>query len=246
MNIKSFFKLYTLPILALLVGFGLYYIIFVGANDGDSFSILEGTNGAIVQNDKAESPHLQAFMSSGKTDEEATQNPIDKDLQGLPEPDTATNENNGNVANDMPNDTSDTSNNTSSVATQIYVVLPKTINIRQAPNTISNIVGKLSYNQKVAVEFVTEGWAKIKDGWVLVKLLKPEDEANGSEKNSDGNIYVVIPKSLNIRSEPDVSSKIVGKLIGGEAIKVESIQGDWAKVKNGWVLLNWLKKQDTY
>ncbi|PAF48665.1 hypothetical protein BKH41_05185 [Helicobacter sp. 12S02232-10] len=229
MNIKSFFKLYTVPVLALFFGFGLYYIIFVGTNDQDRFSVSEPVSKIIAQDteEKVVKPLVEDSKQSLKTDENG------QNLQSDVSEEASLPIQNPNILS-------------ADTKTEMYIVLPKVINIRQSPNTLSGIVGKLFQNQKVEVEFATEGWAKVKDGWVLLKLLKQENPLENSKNVSILETYVVVPKSVNIRSEPSLSSKIMGKLVAGNTIEVEYVKDGWAKIKNGWVSFSLLKKQDNH
>ncbi|PAF42041.1 SH3 domain-containing protein [Helicobacter sp. 11S03491-1] len=231
MNIKSFFKLYTMPVLALFFGFGLYYIVFVGTSKQKEFSISENTSTQVVDS----------------THQDAT-----KDIQEPTQPNqtnTQTHVGQNILNEDMFQSqvsTSEIPNNNSLPAQanpQTYIVIPKAINIRQSPGTTSDIVGKLTQNQKIEVSFIAEGWAKVKEGWILSSLLKQDKEDILATSPSALKKYIVIPRSVNIRLNPDISSKIIGKILHDEVVEVAYTQNGWAKVKEGWVWLSLLKKQ---
>lgn len=269
MNFRYFLKVYTLPIFVLLLGFGLYYLVFVYTNKPDSssfaYEVLTHTSQSkydlLSQEETSpkQTPH-QEISSNQNLEQEIIQKLDERDLI-VPQ--------NPYIADVNPQ-------------TQIYAVLPKVINIRQDPKTTSEIVGKLAQNQTLEVELIDKGWAKIKisnkeniheqNGWVLARLLTPitspatpssatsiEESTQSalptpilpsptipvstSAKETPGN-YLPTSSNVRIRSFPDLSAEVIGKLNPDEIIKIQTIENDWAKVANGWVSLKFLKKQE--
>lgn len=53
--------------------------------------------------------------------------------------------------------------------------------------------------------------------------------------------YVVIATNLNVRSSPSIESDVVEKLQYGEVITIYEIQGEWGKIDNGWVNMEWVE-----
>lgn len=249
MNIKSLFKLYTIPILALFLGFGLYYVIFIGTNKQKEDSSAEDFTPAILSQ-----PQMNYHKEQDKI-EESSKNI--NNIETTPQITDLSDRNPKDVAPLSPlssTPSSATMNDSSidevpkiSKHPSLYVVLGKTLNIRKSPDISSEVVGKVTYSQKIEVEFIRDDWAKLKEkGWVYARLLQPVKDQNLTEAPKKENAYAKIyrtSKVINIRSEPTTSSKIVGKLSPNESVEVKSIENGWAKVDGGFVLLDLLTRQ---
>lgn len=251
MGFISFLKLYTLPIFVLLLGFGLYYLVFVYTNKPDDSSVAhEIQTDILVHNSQTNQSHLSQ-------DQEVLniQTPLQKQIQELDSKKPILPMNDPHIPS--------TSNNF-----QNYIVMPRIINIRQYPETTSKSVGKLKQNQILEVEFIDKGWAKVKtlkkenaqgqSGWVLARLLIPVkapqtivstippsrvDLVSASEHDAIGR-YLPISNNVRIRSFPDLTSEVIGKLESNKIIHVQVIQNGWAKIADGWVAIKFLKKQE--
>lgn len=250
MSFVSFLKVYTLPIFVLLLGFGLYYLVFVYTNKPDDSSIAHEIQTSILahnsQTNQSHSSQDQKVLSVQTPQKKQIQEPNSKKLI-LPI-------NNPYIPS--------TNNNF-----QTYIVLPKVINIRQHPEIASETVGKLKQNQILEVEFIDKGWAKIKtlkkentqeqSGWVLARLLTPAKVPQTivstvppspvnlvSSKHDVAGRYLPISSNVRIRSSPDLASEVIGKLESNKTVDVQVIQNGWAKIADGWVSLKFLKKQE--
>lgn len=74
-----------------------------------------------------------------------------------------------------------------------------------------------------------------------------QSNATGSSSSASGYYKVSANGSnLNMRSSPDASSSIVGKIPDGTRIYVSSVSGGWGKVTyngtTGWVALDWVTR----
>lgn len=251
MNIKSLFKLYTIPILALFLGFGLYYAIFIGTNKQKEDSSAEDFSPAVLSQ-----PQMNYHKEEDRI-EESSKNTSNADIS--PEVTAISEEDDAkNVAptpsiapvssNVLPNDSSKINEAPKILKhPSLYVVLGKTLNVRKTPDISSEIVGKLSYKQNVEVEFIRDDWAKLKEkGWVYARLLQPVQDSNTAgveqKKIPSSQIYKT-SAVINIRSKPSTSSKIVGKLSANQSVEVKGIENGWARVEGGFVLLDLLTRQ---
>lgn len=54
--------------------------------------------------------------------------------------------------------------------------------------------------------------------------------------------YLVDASALNVRSQASTRSKINAKLYRSDSVEVIGIEGEWAKLENGWVLLKYLSR----
>lgn len=251
MNIKSLLKLYTIPILALFLGFGLYYAIFIGTNKQKEDSSTEDFSPAVlsqpqVNYDKEESKIEQSHKNIDDTS-------VSPEIATITQSDDVKNL---APASLTPSVSSSSTLNDSSKKDEIpkilkhpslYVVLGKTLNIRKTPDISSEILGKLRYKQNIEVEFIRDDWAKLKEkGWVYARLLQPIPDSNAArvtQKKIPSSAIYKTSAVINIRSEPTISSKIVGKLGPNQSVEVKSIENGWAKVDGGFVLLDLLTRQ---
>ncbi|PAF46514.1 hypothetical protein BKH46_07160 [Helicobacter sp. 12S02634-8] len=265
MNIKSFFKLYTMPILALVFGFGLYYLIFAGTNKHDGFAVSEPfatqaeLAGITQTHASKDTPQTQSTSDdTPNTNESSVSSTITTSIDTTPntaqtleplEPAQPSHQALEKSAQPSPTQPSSIDQ-----PNQIYIVIPKKINIRSAPSTASDIIGTLLQHQKISVESIQSDWAKIKNGWVLLSLLQPvslqsaldnDTTAVHTQTPNRAQAYRVRAQSVNIRAKPDTSSKVIGKLNIGTHIEVLYVKNGWAKIKNGWVLESLLQKQSS-
>jgi len=129
----------------------------------------------------------------------------------------------------------------------------KRVNIRKERNTKSSIVGKLSPGEKVKADFLKNDWYAIFNpdetvrdeatalGYVYTYLLKSVAEESlrqltfaekqlKSALQDDWGELQYAEETVNIRSDRDKSSRIVGKLNAGDQVKVDFLQNDWYAV----------------
>ncbi len=112
------------------------------------------------------------------------------------------------------------------------------VNVRSAPDTESEIVGKI-YDGAVAHILAAAGpeqdWFQIVSGNVQ-GYIKSEFFLYGEAAAEVIDDYVtryatVIADRLNVRSEPDLASGRIGYIDNGERVKLLEDQGDWLKVQ---------------
>ncbi len=69
--------------------------------------------------------------------------------------------------------------------------------------------------------------------------------SGGAERQAPKQDYTVVATTLNIRSDPSPTARVVGKLKKGETLQALAIRGEWVRVKieggDGWVYLRLLK-----
>lgn len=120
------------------------------------------------------------------------------------------------------------------VSTQVveaksYQVGTSQLNIRSAPDMAAEVVGGLTAGE--TIESIDEqfGWVKLNSGgvtgWVASQYLIQGTKNQTAQVNQT---YQVTVDHLNIRTEPNLSSAVIGEFNQGTKISAE-------KVKNGWV-----------
>ena len=70
--------------------------------------------------------------------------------------------------------------------------------------------------------------------------LEGNDDASNESAVTVNKKGVITARSLNVRSEPSTSAKIVDSLNKGEWINVIEKKGDWGHIQNGWVSLKYV------
>ena len=69
--------------------------------------------------------------------------------------------------------------------------------------------------------------------------VTPEVE---EQKNEVLGSYLVDVSALNVRSQASTQSKINAKLYRSASVEVIAVEGEWAQLENGWVLLKYLSR----
>lgn len=70
-----------------------------------------------------------------------------------------------------------------------------------------------------------------------------EQESKGQELEPLKPIYRVSTAILNIRQDSNEKARVVGRLHQNDKVEVLEIVGEWAKISNGWVKLEYLNKE---
>ena len=116
------------------------------------------------------------------------------------------------------------------------------LNVRKAPSTDGDIIGKMLGGS--ACEIISEegGWYQIKSGEVE-GYISGEFVLTGAEAREEAVAYVkemaiVKTDNLNIRKEPVLdSSNIVGQALTNERYEVLGVTDGWVQIKEGYLSL---------
>lgn len=112
------------------------------------------------------------------------------------------------------------------------------LNMRTGPSTKYKIITTLSRNEEVEVISIENGWAKVKYnskiGYVSNSYLKDKTDTTTVDTK------YVNTGSLNVRSGPSTSYRILGVYKYGQEVKVVSVNNNWAKIKynNGYAYVS--------
>ncbi|OTY50096.1 enterotoxin, partial [Bacillus thuringiensis serovar pingluonsis] len=104
-------------------------------------------------------------------------------------------------------------------ATAETIVTADVLNVREKPTTESKVVEKVKNGEELKVINTEDGWSKIE--------LNGKEVFVSSEFTKD--IYHVTADLLNVRSESNTESKILGRLKKDDVIESTS------QVKDGWL-----------
>lgn len=134
----------------------------------------------------------------------------------------------------------DADSNPVGLATHFVKINTTTLNVRNAPSASGTLMGQFKSNDVIEVHGEKNGWYLVlyndlpayinKSYTVKYEATKPVTPVTNSNLSAK-----VTVNSLNVRSQPNATSSIVGKLNTGDKVTVQSIDGYWAKIKFGSV-----------
>lgn len=123
------------------------------------------------------------------------------------------------------------------------IVQVDNLNIRQEPNTTSNVVGQGLINERYEVIGESDGWVQIPSGYMSADYVKIEYALNEARKldlkamifNMYKNIGISdVDNYLNVREEPSEEGKIIAKMPSKAAGNIlETTDNGWYKIQSG-------------
>ena len=124
--------------------------------------------------------------------------------------------------------------------------------IRAGAGTNYKSVGGLWKGTSVGILEESNGWYRISSGWISGQYVKlnststetpAEKPAETPGASTTGNATVTA-SVLNIRKDPSTNYAAVGTLKKGARIQVLESNGNWLKIKDGWVYSAYVKMDD--
>ena len=119
------------------------------------------------------------------------------------------------------------------------------LRVRSGPGTNHSVVTVLSNNTKVAVLETKENWVKIRfnshEGWISKDFISVEQKNDSSSipSSTSNETIEITANSLNVRSESNTTSTVVGKLQKGNRVTVLSKKNNWYQISHnsikGWI-----------
>ena len=117
------------------------------------------------------------------------------------------------------------------------------VNIRNAPSTDGEVVGKLYDNSVGTLIAEADGWYQIQsgsvEGYVKAEYFKTGAEAKQIADEVGDKIATVTTETLRVRTEPSLEASILGLVPGGEQLTVLDTAEGFVKVSieegDGWV-----------
>ncbi|WP_028402247.1 3D domain-containing protein [Ectobacillus panaciterrae] len=103
------------------------------------------------------------------------------------------------------------------------VVNTDVLNVRQAPNTNSHILGKVKDGQALQVKNDANNWLEIEYNGQKAYVSKPYTKDDG--------VYYVTADILNVRDGAGTNHNVIGKLKDGQRVQVVGDGG------NGWAVI---------
>ncbi|MRX72360.1 SH3 domain-containing protein [Bacillus lacus] len=128
------------------------------------------------------------------------------------------------------------------VASKTVYVKTADLNLRAAPNTSSKVITKLKKDTALTVISVSGKWTQVsvakQKGWVSNDHISAAKQ--GPEvKSSTAKTAYVKASSLNVRTAPNTTSKVVATLKKDAQVTIVSTSGKWNEItfakQKGWV-----------
>lgn len=121
------------------------------------------------------------------------------------------------------------------VAQQMVSVAREEVNLRSGPGTRYSAEWVLSRGFPLKVVGRRGDWLQVQDfendkGWILRTLT------------SSTPYHIVKVKTANVRSQPTTSSRILGTVSYGDALKTLERKGGWVKVQRDGGLRGWISR----
>lgn len=113
------------------------------------------------------------------------------------------------------------------------------LNVRLGPDTEYSKVCTVSMGTRYAYYQLSEGWARIEDGWVSTEYFYVEGTTASNAMTG-----IVNTDDLNIRTGPGTSFQSIGTYQNGEVIEVLGQVDAWGYTEKGWVFMNYIKKPE--
>ena len=266
---KSLIKTYALPLLVLLIGGGLYYVVFSKSvqsrlgteTKGESTAALDPSTKEALESSPP-SINSQGISSQGEiyTTEQDTLHLSNTPQGEKPSIDPSTEQ--GTPQELDPLDFIASSDNALAAGTASLAPKSSAGSIEPEPTTQSEPELKLEaiyYSKATSLNIraipktsgrivgrLTLGQSvvvvEIENEWAKLDSGGWVSLALLSPTQPSERLYVVIPNTLNIRQSPESSAPVVGALYKGQKVQVQTTQDEWAKLDSGgWVSLRLIK-----
>lgn len=118
---------------------------------------------------------------------------------------------------------------------QNAIVTANELNVRETPSTNAKITGSLRINQRVEVLETSGEWYRTNYGWINKNFVELVDSTSA---NNTGTVKAM---ALNVRKGPGTGYEHVATLRMGEKVTILENQGEWLRVKSGWVKASYIE-----
>lgn len=130
------------------------------------------------------------------------------------------------------------SKSTSDLSGILGTVTATSLNVREIGSFNGKVIGKISQGDTFKILEEANNWVKIEfnsgeTGWVASWYLEKSipQEASSSNKTVKNSSVTILHNGTNIRSHPDLNSKVVERANSGDSYSIINIHNDWYEVK---------------
>lgn len=154
-----------------------------------------------------------------------------------------------------------TTTTTEAPANPVYYVTATKLNVRSEPNTACEILGSLTYGDAVEILGVENGWCRISYlgelAYISAEYVSPSQPATTTTASTTRKktttttlppqtVLYVTGTKLNVRSQPNTSSEILGTLEQGMAVVIYATEGNWYRIdfngKTGYISADYVSQ----
>lgn len=111
------------------------------------------------------------------------------------------------------------------------VVNTEELNIRTGPKTTYSNIGTYAKGEQIEILAKFGDWGYTEKGWVYLEYVDPNYSTGAG----------TITNGLNIRTEPDANSELVGTYTIGDRVTITEVEGSWGLTDKGWINLKYVK-----
>ncbi len=217
-------RIYFIPIMILLAGFGIYYAIFeVSYSLKNQYFVSQNITQETLQHHQ-EALKIQSAPTEPEIIHEEITTETTQEAQTQASSEEQTQPQN-NIQHQQP-------------AYPLYKVNVRSLNVRKEPKQSAPVVGSVVHGQEITALEIQGEWVRIHNGWVVKRLLIALDN-----NKQEGIPYEVLSVSLNVRQQPSLQSPIVAKKTKGQEVFVQEERDGWLKIAEGWVSQAFLKQK---
>lgn len=125
--------------------------------------------------------------------------------------------------------------NTGSSSTVVSTV--DGLRLRSGPGTSFQVIGSLNKGNEATFIESSESWTKVSlnghIGWVSSQYITSKQAASTPNTGSSKKTGKVSASVLNVRGEPNLQGRIVGKLLNGATVSIVSERESWLEITFG-------------
>lgn len=257
MNLRAFLKVYSFPVLIVLIGLIIYggMIILMDkehlilSRSEHSYHSSESLGQTETSNEESKNSSMHTPQATLDSEDNLTFAPTsnEENLTNIAQADNdeaqTYNVLDSNTSKDSPSIISveqlpeNNVEKTQVDSTRYYV--KHRANIRKLPSLESPVIASVSEKEVLELLEAQGEWSKIKthqgiNGYIASRLIS-KVEANLQDSQflqaQNGESYIVLANALNVRSAPDKYSNVVGRLNHNQYVSVLEVQGEWAKIQ---------------
>lgn len=156
-----------------------------------------------------------------------------------------------------------TPDNTTTFQSYKGVVTGSELNIRNDPSTNGTLVGQYKKGDVVTILETKNGWGRTDKGWVNLAYINASTTNTTTNNNSGTNTGssnttdngngstsvvfkgIVTANELNVRSSASTSGERIKSLSKGTRVEILEKSGDWGRISDGWISLNYVYQDGT-
>lgn len=119
------------------------------------------------------------------------------------------------------------------------------LNVRYGPSTDYNKLGTVKAGETLTYYQKSGNWIRISKGWISYKYVtevtSSSDNSSGTNSEYKTGTGKVTASALFIRKGAGTTYDSVGKLYEGDTVEILEVSGNWGRISEGWICLDYVK-----